>query len=271
MYFRPIMALEHHSNHQLRFDQQVDNSENYVLPFIASTLTIRPNLRVLEIGCGEGGVLKPFVQRGCECLGVDLDQVRIDLAQEFLKDEIASGKLKVIYKNVFDDDFKQAYANYFELIILKDVIEHIHNQEAFIPFLKTLLVPGGQVFFGFPPWQMPFGGHQQIAHQKLTSKLPYYHLLPMPLYKKVLAWGGESSDIIDQLVEIKETGISIERFERICTQNNFEIVNRQWFLINPIYKFKFGLTPRKQVPLLGAIPGLRNLLTTCAYYSIQKS
>lgn len=264
------MALEHHSNHKLRFDQQVDNARNYVLPFVEQTMPIKRGVRVLEIGCGEGGVLKPFAAQGCECLGVDLNQVRIDLAQEFLQQEIASGSIVIRYKNVYDEDFQQQYHQYFDLIILKDVIEHIPGQEAFIPFLKTLLQEDGQVFFGFPPWQMPFGGHQQTAHKKLTSILPYYHLLPMGMFKGILKLAGEEQHVINSLVEVKETGISIERFERIVKRSGFAIVNKQWFLINPIYQFKFGLKPRKQNFLFGAIPYLRNFLTTCAYYTIQK-
>jgi SAM-dependent methyltransferase len=265
------MALEHHSNHKMRFDQQVDNALHYVLPFVEKTLPIKNGMKVLEIGCGEGGVLKPFQLKGAICLGVDLDQLRIDLAKEFLADEFANGTISCINKNVFDDDFQTEYREYFDLIILKDVIEHIHKQEEFMPFMKKLLKPNGQIFFGFPPWYMPFGGHQQVAKKKWTSKIPYYHLLPMNLYKKLLEWGGESENTIEGLVEIKETGISIERFERIAVSSGYTIVNKQWFLFNPIYKFKFGLEPRKQFWLLGAVPFVRNFVTTCAYYTIQKN
>lgn len=264
------MALEHHSNHKLRFQQQVDNAANYVLPFIEQSLLVAPGLNVLEIGCGEGGVLKPFFDRGCNCIGVDLDQMRIDLAQEFLNEEMKTGRMLIMNKNVYDDDFKTPYHEYFDLIILKDVIEHIHNQEAFMPFMKTLLKPGGHIFFGFPPWQMPFGGHQQIAQKKWTSKLPYYHLLPMGIYKALLNMAGENQQTIDSLVDVKETGISIERFERITRASGYAVVQRQWYLFNPIYIYKFGLKPRKQYFLFGAIPYLRNYLTTCAYYLVQK-
>lgn len=264
------MAFEHHSNHRKRFDQQVDNSANYVLPFIEKTLVIRKGLRILEIGCGEGGVLKPFADKGCECIGVDLDQPRIDLANEFLKEDIDAGRIFVMNKNVYDADFSSKYHEYFDLIILKDVIEHIHGQESFIQFMRSLLKIDGQIFFGFPPWYMPFGGHQQIAHKKWTSKLPYYHLLPMPIFKGLLKLGGENQQIIDTLVDVKQTGISIERFERVCKKANYLIVNKQWFLFNPIYKYKFGLEPRKQNWLFGAIPFVRNFVTTCAYYTIQK-
>ena len=254
----------------MRFDQQVDNSSNYVVPFIEQTLTLTTQTKVLEIGCGEGGVLKPFLDRGCSCVGVDLDQIRIDLAHDFLKDEIASGKLICRYKNVFDQDFQSQYHIFFDLIILKDVIEHIPDQETFIPFMKSLLKPGGQIFFGFPPWYMPFGGHQQVARTKWASKIPYYHILPKAMYLGLVKWMGEAPDKIQELREIWETRISIERFERIVKKSGYTIVNRCWYLINPIYKFKFGLKPRKQFSVLGAVPFFRNFVTTCAYYTIQK-
>jgi hypothetical protein len=92
----------------------------------------------------------------------------------------------------------------------------------------------------------------------------------MALYKRILRAAGESQHTIDSLVDVKETGISIERFERIAKKSGYAIVNKQWFLFNPIYKFKFGFKPRKQNWLFGAIPFVRNFLTTCAYYTIQK-
>jgi 2-polyprenyl-3-methyl-5-hydroxy-6-metoxy-1,4-benzoquinol methylase len=264
------MAFEHHSNHRMRFDQQVENARDYVIPFIEQKLKLESGMRVLEVGCGEGGVLKPFFDRGLTTLGVDLDQPRLDLAEDFLSNEISTGRMVFLNQNILEKTFTDQYTGHFNLIILKDVIEHIHGQETFIPFLGTLLRPGGQIFFGFPPWYMPFGGHQQMAKGKWTSKIPWYHLLPMSWYVAILKWGGEGQHAIDSLIDVKQTGISIERFERICKQSGFRIIERQWFLINPIYRFKFGLKPRKQFYLLGLIPFFRNFWTTCAYYTIGK-
>ncbi len=264
------MALKQHTDVAEMLRQQIENAANYVLPFIAETKEIVPGTRILEIGCGEGGVLKPFVDKGCICVGVDLDAIRIDRANAHFTEEIAAGKMTFLLQNIYEDAFLQAYANSFDVIILKDVIEHIPNQEAFIPFLKKLMAPKAVVFFGFPPWYMPFGGHQQLCQSGLASKLPYYHILPMGIYKSILKGCGESAKVIQELEEIKNTGITIERFERIVKNNSFKVSNKQWYLFNPIYKYKFGLQPRKQNFVFGAIPFLRNFLTTCVYYSIQE-
>lgn len=262
------MALKQHKDHHVRFMQQVENAAGYVLPFIRQTKSIQSGTRVLEIGCGEGGVLLPFVQAGCHCVGVDLSQARIDLASELLREQVAAGTVRLMCRNVYEDAFLQEFCGYFDLIILKDVIEHVPEQEKFIPYLKNLLKPDGQVYFGFPPWYMPFGGHQQVCRNKVASVLPYYHLLPAGLYKWLLQQFGESPEAVTELMEIKETGISIERFERIIRQSGLAILQSRHYLINPIYRYKFGLQPRKQLAFITAIPVIRNFLTTCVYYTI---
>jgi SAM-dependent methyltransferase len=239
-----------------------------VLPFIERTKPVAKGTKVLEIGCGEGGVLVPFAERGCFCIGVDLDKLRIDLAHDLLKDEIAKGQMEFMCKNVYDDDFLQRFKNYFDLIILKDTIEHIPSQEKFIPYLRNFLTEGGQIFFGFPPWYMPFGGHQQICHKKWTSKMPYYHLLPRPVYKGILKMAGEPENIIRELMDVVGTRITIERFERIVKKNGFKVLSKTHYLINPIYRYKFGLQPKKQLRFITWLPYFRDFLTTCVYYTI---
>ena len=262
------MALKQHKDARVRYEQQVENSRAYVMPFIQKTKQLGPGTAILEIGCGEGGVLQPLIQAGCQCVGVDLDPPRIELAKEYLKDEIAAGKVEFLLQNIYDDAFFKRFNGHFDLIILKDVIEHVPEQEKFIPYIKKLLRPGGQIFFGFPPWYMPFGGHQQIAETKLASKLPYYHILPNPLYKAMLKAFGETQGKIDELLEVKSTRISIERFEKVVKQSGLKVMHKQHFLFNPIYKYKFGIEARNQYKIISALPGIRNFLTTCVYYTV---
>jgi len=262
------LALKQHLDDRIRYDQQVENSKEYVLPFIEKTHAIEAGTTVLEIGCGEGGVLLPFIARGCKCTGVDLAQVRIDLAKNFLADEVSAGKAEFFCENVYDQAFVSRYKNAFDIIMLKDVIEHVPNQEAFIPHIKQFLKPGGQIFFGFPPWYMPFGGHQQVCRKKWASVLPYYHILPRFMYKGILKLAGEHEVVIKELMEVKDTQITIERFEWIIRKSGLKVLHKQHYLINPIYRYKFGLKPRKQIGLISAIPYVRDFLTTCVYYTV---
>jgi hypothetical protein len=89
------------------------------------------------------------------------------------------------------------------------------------------------------------------------------------LYKGLLGLGGEGPKTIDDLLEIKATGISIERFERICREQQFTIERKSLYFINPNYETKFGLKPRLQWPVIAAIPFIRNFFVTAGYYLIR--
>lgn len=259
--------FEFHGDRKRYFEMQIANTEQFVIPFIESVMPVKAGLRILEIGCGEGGVLKPFLAKGCECVGVEFDKTRTDNAEIWMKDEIASGMLSVIPKDIYLTSAEEMGGK-FDLIILKDVIEHIHDQAKLMARMQLFLKPGAFIFFGFPPWQMPFGGHQQINRNKWLSKLPYYHLLPTPIYKSILKHYNEN---VADMLEIKETGISLERFEKIAKQTHYTVAKRTLYLINPIYQWKFGWKARTQFPVIRSIPWLRNFVTTCAYYMITPS
>lgn len=262
--------LPQHTNAQLRFLQQEKNAAAYVIPFIEEGSPLKPGMRVLEIGCGEGGVLLPFLERGCYCVGVDLTSSRIALAGQFLGDYLHSGQLRLINKDIYLVDFSHEFEKSFDLIILKDAIEHIPEQERLMNYLKPLLKPGGFIYLGFPPWYMPHGGHQQICQNRILSMFPYVHLFPARIYGSILRRFKEDQDTVQALLEIKQTGISIERFESILKRQHYVIICKRPYLLNPIYRFKFGWKPRVQSRFIARIPFLRNFVTTCIYYLVKQ-
>ncbi|WP_315816100.1 hypothetical protein [Paraflavitalea speifideaquila] len=97
------------------------------------------------------------------------------------------------------------------------------------------------------------------------SKLPWYHLLPRSLYAYILKRNNEP---VGDLLEIRDTRISIEQFERIAKKTGYKISLSRHYLINPIYEYKFGWKARKQLGIFRHIPWFRNFVTTCVYYLI---
>ncbi|MGC4104190.1 class I SAM-dependent methyltransferase [Ferruginibacter sp.] len=257
--------FEFHGDRKRYFEIQVENTNKYVIPFIEQYKPLQPGYRVMEIGCGEAGVLKAFIDRGCTGVGVELDESRLVNAREWMREEMAANKIFFLSKDIYKVNVEEELKGKFDIIILKDVIEHIHDQPKLISWMKSFLNEGGVIFFGFPPWQMPFGGHQQILRSRFLSKLPYYHLLPFGLYELMLKMAKEN---VPEMTEIKETRISIERFEKIVGQTGYKVVNKTHYLINPIYEYKFGWKPKVQNKLVSKIRYIRNYFTTCVYYLI---
>lgn len=256
-----------HLDRALYFKEQGITTQKYVIPYIEKHKTVDKNLRVLEIGCGEGGNLKPFIDMGCVSMGIDLNKKQIAEAKRFYANHPNEANVTFLDQDIYEADLDKV--GKYDLIIMRDVIEHIHNQERFFGFMKNFLKKDGIVFIGFPPWYMPFGGHQQICKSKFLSSLPYYHILPTPVYKGILNVFNEPQHKVDILLEIKETGISIERIRGIIEQEGYDVLDETMYLINPNYETKFGLTPRKQLGLLGSIPFFRNVLSTCCYYLLK--
>lgn len=259
-----------HKDRKYYFDFITQVTEAFIIPFIELPQQRENDFNLLEIGCAEGGAMHAFVKMGIPCLGIELSEKRVELGNVFMKNYVDNGLAKFISRDIYDIDIEVELDKKFDLIILKDVIEHIFNQDKFFERLGDFLTPRGQVFFGFPPWYMPFGGHQQVLKSKLLSKLPYFHLLPAFVYKKILQLFNESPAQVKEMLEIKETGLSIERFEKLAKTNGYKIVKKNHYLINPVYKFKFGLKPRLQFSFIKAIPFFRNFLTTGVYYLIEK-
>ena len=90
--------------------------------------------------------------------------------------------------------------------------------------------------------------------------------MPLPVYRAILQRYKEP---VADLLEIRDTRISIEKFERIAKQAGYKIDHRLHYLINPIYEWKFGWHAKAQLPVLRDIPYIRNYFTTCVYYLIK--
>lgn len=262
---------EFHKDKARYFSMQREVTHQYLIPFIRQYFK-KPlsECKILEIGCAEAGVLKAFLDENATGVGIELLETRATLAKQFLAEDISAGRVEIINKNIYDVAETQREEFRFDLIVLKDVIEHIPDQSKFIARLSAFLKPGGMVFFAYPPWQMPFGGHQQICNHTLLKVMPWIHLLPVVVYKFLLRTAGESKHTIDELLEIKETGISMGQMYHILLQNNFKIIGEKFWFVNPIYKYKFGLKPRVVFNLISKIPYFRNFCISAHYIIFHK-
>lgn len=98
---------------------------------------ISSNSRVLDAGCGHGAVL---ISRYCDMIK---EAVGVDLIQKFR----VKPKVKTYTANLeslpFEDD-------YFDIIISKEVCEHLVNPLKVFKELKRILKPGGEIIILTP-------------------------------------------------------------------------------------------------------------------------
>ena len=256
---------ERHNNRRRYFEELADTCTNFFIPYIKRWHEVAPGMRILEVGCGEGGNLLPFSKIGCDVTGIDIASGRIEEAKRFFAEKQAKGWF------IAEDFLKlKGLEHQYDIIICHDVLEHIDDKEVLLSHIGSFLKEDGVIFMSFPAWQMPFGGHQQICRSRILSHIPFVHLLPKVLYKGIIRLAEENDDCLNELLSIRRTRITIEAFERLVSHTKLKIQDRTLYLINPHYKVKFGLTPRRLSSLISSIPYLRNFLSSSCFYIMRK-
>lgn len=267
------VPLDFHTKPDVYLQHQVWNAEKSILPFCAPFLPIQGNwsgTEVLELGCGEGGNLKPFADAGAKCTGIDLNEVKINQGRDIMRQYIEAGQIDLFYDDIFNPEIVQKFSGRFDVVILKDVIEHVPDKARILRqialFLKSKT---GVLFIGWPPWAMPFGGHQQVTHSKVLRSLPWFHLLPKPLYQGILKAAGEPQPVVEELMQIRRDRVPLNLMYRLIKEAGLKKVAEKWYLINPIYEFKFKLKTREQAKWMRGVPLLRDLTTTSVYFLLK--
>jgi len=91
-------------------------------------------IKILDIGCGWGLLLRYFKERGCLVYGVDVSESACRQTRELLGiDTVFCGEVTGL-------DLKREY---FDAITLTDVLEHLYNPNFYFEKIYELLKPGG--------------------------------------------------------------------------------------------------------------------------------
>ena len=260
------MKKDRYFNTKLYFIEQSYTTEKYIIPFVSDMIDVNSSTKVAEVGCSEGGNLKPFLDMGCKVVGIDISEQRIKNAEKCYNDHPLKANLRLINNNIYD--VKTDPELKFDLIIMRDTLEHIPDQNLLLRHLKQFLNTDGKIFISFPAWRMPFGGHQQMCNNRILSKVPYFHILPRSVYKLIMKLFGEPQSFINEQLEIKDTKISIQKFKRYVLTNGYKVKKQVYYLINPNYEIKFKMKP-VELPAILNIPYLRDFFTTTVYSVIE--
>jgi 2-polyprenyl-3-methyl-5-hydroxy-6-metoxy-1,4-benzoquinol methylase len=261
---------DRHKDNDLYFHELAKGTSEYVIPYIESVKKIPDGFVVLEVGCGQGGNLYPFWEKGCTVIGIDKDNAKMEYAKARFNNGKSNDRLILLNDNFYETDPNSIpKAN---LVLIRDTLEHIVNKEIFFERLKEFLADDALIFVSFPPWRMPFGGHQQGCKNSLLSKTPWLHLLPCFVFEFILRLFGEDESFITGFLrdEVRRTKLSICKYKKLLKKSGFRIEKETWYLINPSFKIKFGLTPRV-LPNALKVPFVCDFYTTAHYSVISKS
>ena len=247
------------------WDYQQILAEDYYIPYLENegNLSTSNIKSIIDIGCGKGGFIDAVNSRfnknsNCLSLGIDI--------KSFKTWKGRNTHYKV--HNILKDDNKN-HKNKYDLVILRDVIEHIPAQfkQNFIETARDFMSNNGKMLITFPPYLSPFGLHQQAIMKSFLKKTPYLSALPKILIKKLTA-KFESAETWAEIAEIIDSGMTISNFKKLIKETNLTAYNQKFFTIRPSHEIRYNVK-YLQSPF-GSIPLIREFLISGTCYLLKK-
>ncbi|MGD0571534.1 MAG: class I SAM-dependent methyltransferase [Sedimentisphaerales bacterium] len=153
------------------------------------------NKRILDVGCGKGGVVVACALKGAEAAGFDVDEREIDIAKR-RAESYNLGNVSISHGDGEKIPFKD---NYFDLVMAMSVLEHVKDLEGVIKEMVRVTKPGGYCYVTVPNPIFPREAHYKVFY------IPY-----MPKYfgKIYLKMRGFNPDFFDKYVTYPYPSVS---------------------------------------------------------------
>lgn len=123
---------------------------------------IKPQTRVLDIGCGQGGIGKELVNKGCWVMGVEKKKEAVERIREVYQ--------KIQIGDIEGESTRKKIEGTFHYILCADVLEHLQNPAKLLRRLKKNLKEKGQLIISIPNI-----AHWSIRRDLLQGKFQYTH------------------------------------------------------------------------------------------------
>jgi SAM-dependent methyltransferase len=112
---------------------------------------ITPGMRVLDVGCGRGEILRHCARLGARAYGVDYAPVAVHIARELAAGEGEERGIAGVYQA--DAKWLPFPASWFDRVLMFDLVEHLHPWELdqALAEVRRVLRPGGQLIVHTAP------------------------------------------------------------------------------------------------------------------------
>lgn len=125
--------------------------------FLQANLPSSHGLKVIDVGCGTGGMLPLLAEFGHDVTGLDTS----DDALKFAQTRAPSARL---LKGQLPDGLPAG--EQFDLITAFDVIEHIPDAVSALKVLRGALTPNGRLVVTVPAFQFLWSDHDVLNHHQ---------------------------------------------------------------------------------------------------------
>lgn len=121
-------------------EASLDEAQENKYRLVFEKLRLKPGDRLLDVGCGWGGMVRYAARRGVHATGVTLSTEQASWAEEAIADEGLTGLAEVRHC-----DYRDVVEKDFDAVSSIGLLEHVgvRNYPAYFAFLQSRLRPGG--------------------------------------------------------------------------------------------------------------------------------
>ncbi len=116
---------------------------------IAYLREMTPGKVFLDVGCNYGFTVKAALALGLDAKGIDIDETAVKASQE----SFGADNFRTIAVQDYANEGHKA-----DIIYTSEVVEHVHDPDAFIDAIAKILSPGGVLYLTTPDaghWRVP--------------------------------------------------------------------------------------------------------------------
>ena len=176
---------------------------------ICRKLDLRPGMRLLDIGCGWGGmVLHAARHHGVEAVGVTISQPQVDLARKRIAAAGLTDKIEVRYQ-----DYRDIDDGPYDAISSIGMFEHVgmRRLEQYFANVIDLLAPGGRLL--------------NHAISRTDNARPPLHAKPSFSSRYVFP-DGQLHEVGTVITSLQDAGLEVRHMENL--REHYALTLRRW-------------------------------------------
>ncbi|KAK8069512.1 Sterol methyltransferase [Apiospora phragmitis] len=183
------------------FSKAIARHEHY----LAHSIGLKSNMRVLDVGCGVGGPAREIVKfAGCHVTGLNLNDYQVQRARSYAAKEGLSHKLDFVQGDFMHIPFPD---NFFDAVYAIEATCHAPSLEGVYSEILRVLKPGGT--FGVYEWLMKDAyDNADLAHRRIRLDIEQGDGIP------------QMFQIAEGLAAIEAAGFELELHEDLAAADD---------------------------------------------------